>query len=352
MEKIISYILNPFKIFRVLFNKIYYFYRDGKLVAEDSRHNNNVPLNKPFILIVREHGFRYNQHFLNWVSEKYPQTFQNIYLGRIPGNLPPFDKVFLLIPWFQDPLRERNPELFALARNIEDKLAQKNVAIINPVSSLSSAIKSSALKLLREQGFRCARVAAIDDPLRFNPEVSGLHFPFIIRGDIGHGSTTYLIRQPSELKGVAWKKLNHPVAIEFINVISSDGYYRKYRMMVIGEICLPRHLLISKDWNIHLRQRTLEAWALKEEREFLEKPHEKISQQLVKARRLLGFDIVAFDYGIDQNGEMIIWEPNPFPLFWISRNETLYSQNDQYAIEKIYETLFQYYLKRSGINNQ
>ncbi len=350
MKKIITYIISPGKIFRVLSNRISYFINHRRVLAADTAHNKKISPNKTFILILREGSSQYNQHFLDWVEAKHPEISQKIWLSRVPGKLPPLNNVSLLIPWFQDPLRERDPELFACVRNIEDKLIQQNRTVINPVSSLSLAIKSSALKLLSDQRLRTAQVVSISDPHRFHPEASGLRFPFIIRDDIGHGNEMFLVRTPAELNNIAWGELNLPIALEFINTLSPDGYYRKYRMMVIGDTCLPRHLLISKIWNIRLKQRITDAWALKEERQFVEGPHEGVSQLLIEARRILGFDVVAFDLGIDHQGGIVIWEPNPFPMFWFERNEPFYSQNDKYAIEKIYEALLQYYLKRSGIS--
>ncbi len=348
-KKIISYIINPFKIFHVLSYKVSYFLDNRRLIAFDTAHNKRVSTNKPFILILREHGFRYNQHFLDWIDKKYPQISGKIWLGRLPGQLPPLNNATLLIPWFQDPLRERNARLFALARNIEDKFIQQNRAVINPVSCLSLAIKSSALKLLHEGGLRTAKVMPVNDPSEFLSDNAGIKYPFIIRCDIQHGSETYLIRNPAELDCVHWRNIASPIAMEFIDVVSPDEYYRKYRMMVIGDTCLPRHLLISKNWNTHLKERITEDWALKEEQQFVEGSHPKASQLLIKARRVLGLDVVTFDFGIDRLGEIVIWEPNPFPTYWFTRNESYYSQNDKDAIEKIYETLLQYYLKRSGI---
>jgi hypothetical protein len=102
------------------------------------------------------------------------------------------------------------------------------------------------------------------------------------------------------------------VASEFIDTVSDDGLYRKYRYLMLGSRGQPRHLIASHNWEVRPKDRVIADYLRTEEFEYVNTAcalHERFDE----ARRRLEFDIAAFDYSVDAAGEPVVWEVNPFP---------------------------------------
>jgi hypothetical protein len=65
-----------------------------------------------------------------------------------------------------------------------------------------------------------------------------------------------------------------------------------------------------------------------------------------RARRALGLDLVAFDYGFDQEGRFVVWEANPYPHFHLVRGKLAYLAP---AMDRTLAAVVHLYLKRAGI---
>ena len=61
----------------------------------------------------------------------------------------------------------------------------------------------------------------------------------------------------------------------------------------------------------------------------------------------IGFDIVAFDYGLDRSGALVVWEANPFP-------DLSYAENPIFPYklpmaDHVCRTLLTFHFERAGI---
>ena len=205
------------------------------------------------------------------------------------------------------------PEAYAQAKRVEDAILAAGGAVVNPVDQLSNSIKSVASARLRAAGVPMPRVAPLSEP-RTLPE--GFAFPVIAREDRRHGGPMRLCRDEQELANVRWNELHEPVVVEYRDVRSQDGRFRKWRYVVAGEGGAPRHLVISRRWVVKAQRRVRTQAAIDEELAYTSSREDPNREILVRAAKALGLDVVAFDYARTRDGELVVFEPNPFATLW------------------------------------
>ncbi len=323
------------------------YYRKGQ--ASDAAHNESLRENESRILIARHPSVHldYNEHFLHWVRSSHPEIASRIQLCRIPARGIDWDRIALFIPWVQDPLKEVFPLDYHFAMRMQLRCRARGIPIVNAVETLSQSIKSVALPIIGNLGIRTARTVRITDRKAFLSSFGGLTFPFFIREDREHTCSCFLVRDEKEVRRINWQAYSHPVAVEYIGVQSEDGFYRKYRYVLFGNEGAPRHLIICPHWIVHAEQRVQTSHARKEEAHYVENPdpnHEILNQ----ARKALGFDFVAFDYSYDSSGQLVVWEPNPYPVLWASFNDSPLYDYQSTTMERLYEGMLNYYVRTAG----
>ncbi|MEC4815276.1 MAG: hypothetical protein SAK29_18660 [Scytonema sp. PMC 1069.18] len=296
------------------------------------------------ILVVRQkdHQSTYNDYFLYWVSQHYPEARNLFEVHYLPCQISNWNRYALFLPWLQDPLKERFPQIYTHAKQVEAQCEDYNIPVINPVDRLSNSIKSVAAKVIESVGLRTAKTVPITNLQEFRETLGGLSTPFFIREDWIHGSQPYFIQHPDEVQNVPFEKFIAPTAVEFIDTKGEDGLYRKYRYFAIGDEGIPGPLMFSDDWEVRNNKRVMEEALIAEEIAYFsgEDPnHEKFQQ----ARKALGFDYMAFDYSYDTEGNIVVWEPNPFAVIWSERQEYRIP-----SLDRIYTALLKFYLKRAG----
>ncbi len=141
-----------------------------------------------------------------------------------------------------------------------------------------------------------------------------IHFPFLFRDTKSHGGINLLkidnIEELDKLERFPFDGRGYFIT-EFYDYKSADGYYRKYRAFCIDGRFYPRHLITSKNWNIHASNRKelmhIKSFEL-EENEYLEKfPHE---QSLSPIYEKIALDYFAIDYTTTSDKEILIFEIN------------------------------------------
>jgi len=358
IKKILWYIVHPQKIGKrfestSLFPIIRPLFLISTSLRSDFIHNTKIHKDKSHILIARhlltKPVVRYNNHFLQWVKAHHPDIFKRIKLCQIPGLPLDLRNTALFVPWFHDPLKERFPNLYNKVYRIQQKCEARQIPVVNRIQNLSNSIKHKALGIMGQLGIRTAVVVKVDDPQSFEPKQYGLTYPFILRENLKHGGTIKLIENRGDLKNAPWNKLINPIALEYIDTQNDDGCFRKYRYVLMGSTGAPRHLLITKNWCAHAEDRILSAACQKEEIDYLNCARDPNHEILNQAREALGFDVVAFDYSYDKEGKLVVWEPNPYPLFWFRFNEENDCEYQRPAVHHIYKSLLMYYLKRTQI---
>jgi tetratricopeptide (TPR) repeat protein len=114
--------------------------------------------------------------------------------------------------------------------------------------------------------------------------------------------------------------------IEYLDYMSTDGHFRKYRFIFVGNEILPYHLCIGRDWKLHHINTDMahQPWMQQEEEAFLNNPAGVFGLAQFKAlediRQRVGLDYFGIDCGLDASGHVVVFEVNASMLVH-ARNE-------------------------------
>ena len=143
-------------------------------------------------------------------------------------------------------------------------------------------------------------------------------FPVLARPAGTHGGDAF--EKIEGLDGLLHLLAQRPNAdhylIEYVDYASSDGHFRKYRFMFVGEQILPYHLAIGDDWKVHhvLTDMASQPWMQQEEAAFLADPAAVFKpahyQALRMVRERFGLDYFGIDCGFDPDGNLVVFEVN------------------------------------------
>jgi glutathione synthase/RimK-type ligase-like ATP-grasp enzyme len=147
---------------------------------------------------------------------------------------------------------------------------------------------------------------------------AGLQFPIIVRQAGTHtGRIVGLFDGADAIQSeLDWS--NDHIATEFVDFRSCDGLYRKYRAFFIGRHIIFRHMLVSDDWNVHAKDRRrfmAERQELVDEEERLFARPEgafppEVGEVLENVRGRMGLDYFGMDFGITDDGRVVLFEAN------------------------------------------
>jgi hypothetical protein len=139
------------------------------------------------------------------------------------------------------------------------------------------------------------------------------------------------------------------VVVQYHDVQSPDGCFRKWRYLVVGNGGAPRHLVISRRWVVKAQRRVNDGAALGEELTYTDARRDPHQEILVRGARALGLDVVAFDYAVTKDGELVVFEPNPFATLWAAFNQEPRYAYQRPCVERLYATLCAFWLERAGL---
>lgn len=145
---------------------------------------------------------------------------------------------------------------------------------------------------------------------------NGIDGPYLVREAGLHGGRNLVpVHGPDdvdELERFALDGRSFYVS-EFVDFSSADGLYRKYRTIVVGGEPVPKHLIASAGWNVHAQDRvpaadapTLQA----EDDEFVTSMSPHLERVFRDVHERLGLDYFGVDFGIDRDGEVVLFEAN------------------------------------------
>jgi len=147
----------------------------------------------------------------------------------------------------------------------------------------------------------------------------GIEYPIVVRpvgSHAGHGLE--LVRDAAELKSyVTGSAATQYYVMPFIDFSLEDGYFRKYRIIVVDGVPYPYHLAISPRWMIHYYNAPMRenAWMRDEERTFLDDFPSvfgpDLQRALCKIAQALGLEYFGIDCSIDRRGRLVLFEADP-----------------------------------------
>jgi hypothetical protein len=307
-----------------------------------------TPPQSPRFLVVRHPRFKpqYYNVILRWVNVNFPELSPLFDHRRLPGNIRNWSRYVLHIPWLQDPVQQWSMMAYYEANLLAAKCDEEGIPIINRVDRLINATKTIGAHLIASAGIRTPRMALIEDQEEFRETLLGLNLPLFVREDWGHGSLIRRADTRDDVQKMPLEGFTRPVAVELIDVRDPrDGLYRKYRYVAAGDQGVSHHLAITWDWVTTGRNRVYSDATQNEELSYIgsQDPNHVALQ---RARRALGLDFVAFDYGYDRDGAVVVWEANPFPLIQFSRDKLKYRNA---AIHRTMLAILRMYLQYASL---
>jgi tetratricopeptide (TPR) repeat protein len=133
--------------------------------------------------------------------------------------------------------------------------------------------------------------------------------------------------------------------IEYIDYVSVDGHFRKYRFIFIDDQILPYHLCIGRDWKLHHINTDMahQTWMQQEEAAFLDNSAAVFGQEqhqaLQEIRRRVGLDYFGIDCGLDASGNVVVFEVNASMLVHARNEGFLYKTPAVERIKRAYDAM-------------
>jgi len=150
------------------------------------------------------------------------------------------------------------------------------------------------------------------------------------------------------------QRANHDhYLIEYIDYLSDDGHFRKYRFIFVDDQVLPYHLCIGRDWKLHHINTDMahHAWMQQEEAAFLSESGAVFGQTQMRAlhdiRARMGLDYFGIDCGLDRDGNIVVFEVNASMLVHARNEGFLYKTPAVERIKSAYDAMLRKLAKSS-----
>lgn len=177
--------------------------------------------------------------------------------------------------------------------------------------NVAGCIALKTLRLSRD----CAMQGVSDQS-----QVGGMEFPLLIRPiDTHRGDGMELVHTSNDVRDYVerFPALTFNIT-PFVDYRSADGYYRKYRVIVIAGKPFAYHLAISENWLVHywrvsglMREH---AWMREEEERFLSAPGSVFPDWDATFRDMaaaIGLDYFGVDCAVSEDGSVLVFECDP-----------------------------------------
>jgi Tfp pilus assembly protein PilF len=172
----------------------------------------------------------------------------------------------------------------------------------------------------------------------------GFAGPILLRPIGSHGGEG--LQRHDDAEGLA-RPLTGPCYVtQFVDYVSPDGWYRKYRVIFVEGRPYPYHLAISRHWLVHYWTSGMDQDADRrdEERRFLTDPTAAIGSGAMTALgaigERLGLDYAGIDFGLLSDGRLVVFEANATMLVHPERDPCFVYRNPAVrAIRSAFEAM-------------
>jgi tetratricopeptide (TPR) repeat protein len=133
--------------------------------------------------------------------------------------------------------------------------------------------------------------------------------------------------------------------IEYIDYLSADGHFRKFRFIFVGDEILPYHLCIGRDWKLHHINTDManQPWMQQEEAAFLNDSAAVFGPDQMQALHAIseriGLDYFGIDCGLDMAGNVVVFEVNASMLVHDRNEGFLYKDPAVRRIKLAYDAM-------------
>jgi Tetratricopeptide repeat len=204
-------------------------------------------------------------------------------------------------------------------------IARSSAPVINdPRAVMKTGRISNATRFGAVPGVVTPRTIAIARDILAGPEgaeaiaTHQFSFPLLLRSPGYHTGRNFIIVENAA--GLAAAAASLPgsdlLVIEYLDARGHDGSARKYRVMMIGGTIYPLHLAISRDWKVHYFTSDMADkpdHRLEEGAFLADMPAvlgDKAYRALEGIRDALGLDYAGVDFGLNAQGDLLLFEAN------------------------------------------
>jgi tetratricopeptide (TPR) repeat protein len=205
----------------------------------------------------------------------------------------------------------------ATARPVEEFIRQSEKPVLNRPQAVAATARHLIPALLGSvEGVRIPPIwrVATKSGWHANPD---FRFPMLVRPLASHGGQGMVLAEGREaLAGLQFDDIGDVYLSAYEDYRSSDGYFRKYRMIFVDRQPYPYHLAISTLWMVHYVTADMQdhAWKLEEERRFLADPASVLGERGMAAIESIGkrldLDYGGVDFSILPDGRVLVFEAN------------------------------------------
>lgn len=232
------------------------------------------------------------------------------------AHLPPYDLVFNGIgdADIARPLAER---IAQLTRVCGKPVLNPPEAVARTHRHLTAGLLAGVDHVDVPSCIRLERPPASRDALRRLLDDGGVGFPLLARPPATHGGEGLVRHDTIESLWPALLAHDGPCYLSaYRDFRSTDGFYRKYRVIYVDRVPYAYHLAISPQWIVHYytAQMLEHAWKLDEERRFLDDPRAALGapamDALTEIGRRLDLDYGGIDFTLTRDGRVLVFETN------------------------------------------
>ncbi len=194
-------------------------------------------------------------------------------------------------------------------------------------------------------GVRTARICRLDRgdlaPGRIASRLAkaGIAWPFLIRPVMSQaGVDLAKVGSPAELESYLAKTVADAFYLSaFVDYRSTDGYFRKYRVIFVAGEAYPCHLAISREWMVHYYNAGMyeNAWMRDEERRFLADIRAAFGADQMRAlaeiAARIGLDYFGIDCAIMPDGQVLVFEADPAMIVHVMDPIEVFPYKHQYV---------------------
>lgn len=276
------------------------------------------------LLLLRDAPYSVNAP-VELILDRTRFAVHKLYVGVAPSEAPPpFDVAFCAF----GPESGEDPAAANLRRVLDGRQVLNDPVYIARCARerLSSVLSS------------CAGIRAIDTEVVATESLPGLTLPFLMRPLGTHAGIGFtLVTNPEELRAHAARfPSSHYHISGFTEYRSADGFYRKYRIIIVDGVPYPYHLAISPRWMVHYQTSPMEEheWMRAEELAFLENPASVFAGWGDDANAIasaLALDYVGLDVTLLADGTTLVFEADPAMLVHDEETGSVFEYKQPYV---------------------
>jgi aromatic-L-amino-acid/L-tryptophan decarboxylase len=183
----------------------------------------------------------------------------------------------------------------------------------------------------------------------------GLEFPLLLRTPGLHGGEHFLrAENPAHLPSVLSELPGDELTvIQYLDASAADGKTRKYRVMMVDGKLYPLHVATSHNWKIHYFSADMAEFPehRAEDAAFLEDMSgvlgSRVMGALTEIQSILGLDYGGIDFGLNRNGDVLLFEANATMAILPPGRERQWDYRRP-AVEKVCAAVWQMLVNKVG----